>query len=187
MSHITLERADDWKLEHPGQDVRGWPVHDPAGRTVGVVDKMIIDTAKEVVDILVLESGVEVAVESVAIGDDIVFLQSQTDGPEGVVEVFDDDGRLVDRELIYDDETVGRFRQHYGTAYAATGRGYEDYDFAYRYGYANAHDDRYVGRNYTAAGEDLRAGFATEYPDYRYDDYGHAVQYGYEQGYSRNS
>ncbi len=35
------------------------------------------------------------------------------------------------------------FREHYQTAYGATGRDYTAYDPAYRFGYTLAHDDRY--------------------------------------------
>jgi hypothetical protein len=148
---------------------------------------MIVDTADEKVDTLVLESGVEVPASNVAIGDDVVFLKSDLDDPEAVVEVYDDGGHLVDQEVVYDDDTVGRFRNHHSEIYGVSGGDYDDYDFAYRYGYDRAHDDDFSGVNYNDADSDLRKGFSREYPDHRYDDYGHAVQYGYQEGYTRRN
>ena len=74
MSRIELSRAPEWELVHDSQDVRGWPVVDAVGQTVGKVKDLIIDTESERVSSLLLDTGAQVAAREVSLGDHYVTM-----------------------------------------------------------------------------------------------------------------
>jgi uncharacterized protein (TIGR02271 family) len=76
MTREPLSRLDDWQLENDDQDVRGWPVYDSAGRSIGTVTEMVGDTETEYVEALVLDTGVEVPVREVDVRDGVVYVMA---------------------------------------------------------------------------------------------------------------
>lgn len=78
MGRISLNRNDDWQVEHKRQDIRGWVVHDASGQTVGRVRDLIADTDSGVVESIVLDSGQEFPANTVEVGydDQVVHLAS---------------------------------------------------------------------------------------------------------------
>lgn len=78
MAKVELSRSDEWELEHESQDVRGWEVVDASGKRMGTVTDLIIDTDRERVDTLVLDSGERVAAAAASLGDHVVRLGSTT-------------------------------------------------------------------------------------------------------------
>jgi uncharacterized protein (TIGR02271 family) len=78
MAMVELSRSDEWELEHDSQDVRGWEVVDGSGQRLGTVRELIIDTDKERVASLVLDSGEQVAAREVTLGDHVVRLDGAT-------------------------------------------------------------------------------------------------------------
>lgn len=73
-----------------------------------------------------------------------------------------------------------RFRSHYDTTYATSGRAYTEYEPAYRYGYDLATDDRYRGREWDDIAEDVASDWAREF-DENWEDFKAAVREGWEE------
>jgi sporulation protein YlmC with PRC-barrel domain len=183
MARVPLSNTGSWELSFDDQDVRGYEALDADGNHVGEVDRMIVNTDEKRVDAIVLHDGTEYPARDISIGDGVVYLTGSV--PEHVdesVTVYDDYGHVVERENVEAgsyDEYADDFRTHYDEAYAATGEDYDVYEPAYRYGYETAHHDDYRDRPYTEAEADLERGYATRYPNSRYDDVRDAVRYGY--------
>lgn len=85
-------------------------------------------------------------------------------------------------EMYYEDyeDWQPEFREHYDENYASSGRSYLDYDFAYRYGYDLALDERYEGQEWDelepeARGEWERRGGGP------WDDFRQAVQHAWSE------
>lgn len=74
MARAPLSELDDYQLVHENQDVRGWQVEDEAGRALGKVAEMIVDTEEERVTLLRLDTGRELPVADVTLLDHRVLL-----------------------------------------------------------------------------------------------------------------
>jgi uncharacterized protein (TIGR02271 family) len=74
MVTAALSQLDDYQLVNKDQDIRGWPVRDPAGQSLGKVKELMVDTDAERVAIIVLESGATYPVEDISLGDHAVVL-----------------------------------------------------------------------------------------------------------------
>jgi uncharacterized protein (TIGR02271 family) len=72
MSHERFSMTDDWELEDSSQDVRGRPVVDAAGTTIGTVTDMLVDPGTESIDAVVLDSGQELPMDALVIESDAV-------------------------------------------------------------------------------------------------------------------
>lgn len=94
--HAPLSQLrDDWELVHPEQDIRGWPVHDASGDTIGRVDELLVSTDTELVELIRLEDGEEYPAKDIEIGDGVVYLRGERpeveeDEDEPVVKVYDE-------------------------------------------------------------------------------------------------
>jgi len=76
MANVELSRSEEWELENDSQDVRGWDVVDGSGQRLGTVRELIIDTERERVSSLVLDSGQQVSAREVTLGDGVVCIES---------------------------------------------------------------------------------------------------------------
>jgi hypothetical protein len=74
MTLTPLAELEDFQLVYSDQDCRGWPVLDAAGRQVGTVREMLVDTVGERVAALVLDSGAQVLAGSVTFNGGRVLL-----------------------------------------------------------------------------------------------------------------
>jgi hypothetical protein len=70
----ALSRLRSWELDRPEEDIRGWPMRDGAGNTLGTVDELIIDTETQYVAQVMLTDGRSFPAHDVVIGDGIVTL-----------------------------------------------------------------------------------------------------------------
>ena len=181
MSRIALSNTGDWKLKFEDtQDIRGFKALDKDGTPVGVVDTMIINTERELVDSIVLEDGSEYPARDISIGDGVVYLTT-VDAARDVdseVRVYDD-GQIVKRVDVSDadyDAHVDTFRQHHTSTFEGD---YADHEPAYRFGYESAYGDAFKNRAYVDAEDDLKTGYATQYVDRDFDADRLAVRYGY--------
>ncbi|MEP0548996.1 MAG: PRC-barrel domain-containing protein [Rhodothermales bacterium] len=183
MKRVPLSNTGSWELSFDDQDVRGYEAVDADGNHVGEVDQMIVNTDEKRVDAIVLEDGTEYPARDISIGDGVVYLTTIVpDTVKESVTVYDDYGHVVERDNVEAesyDEYAGEFRNHYKTAYAATGNDFDTYDPAYRFGYETAYDESYRNRPYTEAESDLERSYTKQYPNSRYDDVRDAVRYGY--------
>ena len=73
-----------------------------------------------------------------------------------------------------------RFRSHYDQMYARSGRSYNEYEPAYRFGYDLATDDRYRGQEWDDIAEDVATDWGREF-DEEWDEFKGAVRQGWEE------
>jgi hypothetical protein len=185
MAHVKLSETHDYDLVYDDQDIRGWEVRDGSGAVIGRVDDMIVDTDREIVDIVRLENGQELAARDLYIGDGVVYAESVDTGHDGgEVRVYDEAGRVT-RRVEIDEEDHADFRNHYASSFADTDRDYDYYEPAYSYGYNQARTNEYSGRDYDAAEMDLRSDYQTAHADGNYDEHRDAIRYGYNRYHTR--
>ncbi|HEX9950338.1 MAG TPA: PRC-barrel domain-containing protein [Rubricoccaceae bacterium] len=198
MTRVSLTDSGDYGLVNDEQDVRGRTVVDGTGQPLGTVEAMLLDTDAELVTTLVLDTGTEIPVADVTLGEDVVYYTAGggTEGAsaeaiEGTVRsgvtVFDDGGRVVRRERVAETGDVSAydadFQTHHASTYGAAGRSYDETSGAYRYGYTSAHGDANRNRTYSDAEADLRSG----YTGADFDADREAVRYGYGRAQRRAS
>jgi hypothetical protein len=63
-----LQDLNGWKLHNADQDIQGWPLKDDAGRQLGTIGEMIVDTDTRHVETVVLKTGAELPVSALEIG-----------------------------------------------------------------------------------------------------------------------
>ncbi len=73
------------------------------------------------------------------------------------------------------------FRSHFQTTYGNTGRDYNTYEPAYRYGYEASNDQRYSGRNYSDVENDLRTDYEGRNGQGAWENVKDAVRTGWER------
>jgi hypothetical protein len=73
------------------------------------------------------------------------------------------------------------FRRDWQERYASSGEPYETYGPAYEYGYRSANDQRYHGRDWSEAEEELRTDYMRNNPNSAWDRMKGAVRYGWEK------
>ncbi len=185
MAHVKLSETHDYDLVYDDQDIRGWEVRDGAGVVIGKVDDMIVDTDREIVDIVRLENGQELAARDLYIGDGVVYAESVTAGHDGgEVRVYNEVGQVT-RRVDIDDEDHAEFRTHYGTAFASTDNDYDYYEPAYDFGYQQARTNTYAQHDFDAAESGLRTDYGTMHPTGNFDDHRDAIRFGFDRYQSR--
>ena len=106
MTRAPLSQLDDWELVNEDQDIRGWPVQDREGHQIGTVRELIVDTDTELVEVIVLEDGVEYPNDDIELGDRVVYLRgAELVQPvaEPVVEAVEAEATRIPR---YEEELV---------------------------------------------------------------------------------
>lgn len=88
-------------------------------------------------------------------------------------------GRIAQSTQYGDNELD--FRRHYQTTYAGTGRAWEDYAPAYRYGYDLSSDTRYRGRNWSEIEADVQRDWNSNNNSKTWEDFKDAVREGWER------
>lgn len=76
------------------------------------------------------------------------------------------------------------FRSYYDSNYASSGRAYDEYDPAFRYGYTVAGDRRYNGKEWTSVEADLRSEWEREQRG-PWDQFKDSVRYAWERARER--
>ncbi|GIV96000.1 MAG: hypothetical protein KatS3mg057_0657 [Herpetosiphonaceae bacterium] len=76
MAREKLRQLENWQLENPGQDIRGWPVLDESGNRLGMVDDLIVDTDRQLVVAAVLQDGTEISTDTIRMGDQVVYTRT---------------------------------------------------------------------------------------------------------------
>lgn len=74
MGLIQLSKMDEYELVDQAQDLRGWKVQDASGKDLGKVAEMLVDTDKERVTTLLLDSNAEYSIEDFELGDRVLLL-----------------------------------------------------------------------------------------------------------------
>ena len=163
MAHSSIGKEDDWDSDAP--DVRGWDVRDPAGDSLGKVDRVHIEKGQ--VSKVALAGGRSYRVLDVRSGDHSVYVEA--DDVEG------------DTETSATDESFeSYYRSHFDKAYAGEGQRYEALQPAYAFGQAKGVNASFAGRPYKQVELDLHALYELQYPSRNYRDAAKAVQYGFE-------
>lgn len=68
-----LAELEDFQLVDVDQDCRGWSVHDADGRDIGTVRELLVDTERQRVTVLLLDSGLQLPAAAVAFKDGSVL------------------------------------------------------------------------------------------------------------------
>jgi hypothetical protein len=71
-----LSSSKKWQLVHEDQDIRGWDALDFAGRPMGTVNDLIINTRTKLVEIVELTDGREYHAQKVEIGDGVIYIDT---------------------------------------------------------------------------------------------------------------
>ncbi|MER3496500.1 MAG: hypothetical protein C4320_06825, partial [Armatimonadota bacterium] len=97
------------------------------------------------------------------------------------VDAMDNDNNIsgVGSGVNYNDD---HYRSDYSTRYATTGRPYEDYQPAYRYGTDAARNASWHGHDYMSAESQIRADYQARFPNRNYDHDSGAIRSGFEYG-----
>ena len=74
MNDQPLSTLHDYQLTNNDQDVRGWPVKDAAGKLLGTVRELLVDTDAEHVSMLVLDNGTKLSAGNVTLADRTVLV-----------------------------------------------------------------------------------------------------------------
>jgi uncharacterized protein (TIGR02271 family) len=70
----TMSRLPKLELDHEEWDLRGWPLRDPGGRTLGTISELIVDTKTQSVVEVMLRDGRKYRAHDVFIGDHFATL-----------------------------------------------------------------------------------------------------------------
>ena len=79
MSIVAYSQQDEFDLVNSGQDCMGWTVVDQAGNDIGEVNEMLIETDEMRVDSIMVEGGVRIPAENIALRDGRVVVRGVTD------------------------------------------------------------------------------------------------------------
>lgn len=197
MGRISINKSDDWHVEHDRQDIRGWEVQDASGKKVGRVRDLIANTDSGLVEAIVLDNNEEHPASTIDIGygDKIVHLASThaaehvKERPESAPQAYGD-ARI--REWKHGEgkgfaRTEPSFRAHYRETYGDSDREYGDYHGAYRMGYDYGIDERYKGREWDAVEGDLRKDYERRHGERTWDRGKEAARYAFTQARSATS
>lgn len=65
----------EWELDQESDDVRGWPVRDRMGNSLGKVRTLLVDTDTHYVIEVVLDDGTHIPARELVIGDHLLMHQ----------------------------------------------------------------------------------------------------------------
>jgi hypothetical protein len=187
MTQFPLASNSDWELTNDEQDIRGWEVRDGDNKRLGKVTQMLMNTETEMVDIIRLDTGREIAAADVHIGKDVVYCDvkdvSKLLAVVSVVKMHDGYWRITRRVILHDPAFTGyerAFRSHYNNNFATTGWVYEFYLPGYRFGYTLASEAANASKTYEQVEPHAKADFISRHGDIEYSGHREAIRYGYE-------
>ena len=178
MSRLFISRTSDWELVDVAQDMRGFVALDGAGVPVGRVEAMIADTDAEIVSAILLDTGDEVPMFDVTLGDGVVYLAGSVPGAATATRPEDVAHRgIAPRTVVVVPEPAlhaADFRAHHASRESAAA--FDAVEAAYHSGYAAAHAEAHRNRAFDAAEPDIRDAYP---PERDFDAEREAVRYGY--------
>lgn len=80
MERTRISQVDNWELENPEQDIRGWSAVDASGQTLGQVSDLIVNEQAELIDGIVLDNGREYTDDDWMLSDGHVVIGGDADG-----------------------------------------------------------------------------------------------------------
>ena len=79
MSIVAYSQQDEFDLVNSGQDCMGWKVVDQAGNDLGEVQEILIETDEMRVDSIMVDGGVRIPAENIALRDERVVVRGVKD------------------------------------------------------------------------------------------------------------
>ena len=79
MAIVAYSQQDEFDLVNSGQDCMGWTVTDQAGNDIGKVTEMLIETDEMRVDSIMVQGGVRIPAENIALRDGRVVARGVKD------------------------------------------------------------------------------------------------------------
>lgn len=80
MARVPLSQLDSWNVVDQTQEIRGLRLVDEAGRPLGLISDMIVDTDAGFVDAVLLDSGREISADDIELGNNIVYMRPASAG-----------------------------------------------------------------------------------------------------------
>ena len=186
MARFSINQSDDWHVVYGNQDVRGWPVQDAAGETVGHVSDLIADTDSKLVETVELDNGTEYPARDVELGDGVVFLEGvpeEAAGSEPVVKIYDEAAvrRREEGGATGFAKYEPGFREHYSTTYGETEKEYGHFHPAYRLGYDYGMLDGYRDREWNAVESEIQSDYEDRYGKGTWGDVSEAARHAFRR------
>ncbi len=85
----TLTRLQKLELDHEDWDLRGWPLRDTNGHTIGTIAELIVDTSTQNVSQVMLRDGRKFAAHDVLIDDYFATLDERVTRPSSAKKAMD--------------------------------------------------------------------------------------------------
>ncbi|MBA2668416.1 MAG: YsnF/AvaK domain-containing protein [Trueperaceae bacterium] len=185
------------QVEHGGVHVRTYVTEKPVEKQVQVreenvsVDRRPVDRAVSEAEaqgafkersIDMTETSEEVVVDKQArVVEEVVLRKDARERTETVSDTV----RRTDVEIEGSDEQYtanrGQYEQHHGEHFATSGRGYDEFEPAYRYGVELAHHPEYAGSTWNDIAPAAREHWEQKNAG-TWSEFEPAIRYGYERG-----
>lgn len=186
MGRISLNRTDDWHVEHDRQDIRGWLVETPDGERVGHVSDLILDTDSELVEAIVLDDGEEYPARDIDIDydDRVVYLEGSASAHAGQGY---SESRVRSREhgeaegFAKDEPT---FKEHYREKYGDSDHEYSHFHPAYRVGYDYGLENEHEGKDWNTVESGVRSDYESRYGEGTWERVKDAARHAFEHARS---
>jgi stress response protein YsnF len=75
MNKTALSDSEEYELVDKDRDIRGWSVQDHAGRVLGKVKELLVDTDREAVTHIVVDNGAEYPIWDIDLADRQILLK----------------------------------------------------------------------------------------------------------------
>jgi len=100
MNRTKISEGDEWELENPDQDIRGWTAVDDSGQELGRITDLLVDEDRQVIDGIVLDSGQEYHDTNWRAGDGKVVVSSASTTDYGSAATASGDEAASERDTM---------------------------------------------------------------------------------------
>jgi hypothetical protein len=191
MGRISINRNNDWHVQHDRQDIRSWLVKDAEGNRLGHVSDLIADTDRKLVETIVLDNGEEYPASEVDLDHDdrTVFLSGVHGATRHEADATSERATYSDAAIR--ERTEGEasgfaqheptFREHYRETYGDAEGDFSRYHPAYRLGYDYATAPQHSDRSWGDLKSEIRADYERQYGEGTWSRVKDAVHHAFER------
>ena len=179
MAHHTLSEAQDWRLVHPQQDIRGWKVKSDNNKLLGKIKDLIFDSDTNRVETVVLDDGEKYPARDIRIGDGEAYLRETGVGNSESASSKDIEVRQSGPSF---DESEDTFRTHHVKHYEGEGVPYHAMAPAYRHGWEFGTQEQHQSSSYEDLESQMKRAFKEKHPLRTFDEAERAIRHGFDHG-----
>ena len=177
MAQHTLSEAQDWRLVHPQQDIRGWKVKSGNNKLLGEIKDLIFNSDTQRVETVVLDDGEKYPARDIRIGDGEAFLreksvESSASGSSQDIEVRHSDPSF--------EESEDTFRAHHVKHYEGEGVPYHTMAPAYRHGWEFGTHEQHQNSSFEDLESQMKRAFKEKHPLRTFDEAQRAIKHGFD-------